>query len=118
VHVTPKTIGKWIADGKWESLKTSVITSKSEELARIYMQIRELNDHIFSRPEGERFADSKEADSLNKLTSAARDLESETSIASIVDVSISLLDWLRPIDFEKSKELSNLFDMFIKSRLK
>ncbi|MEZ5195100.1 MAG: helix-turn-helix domain-containing protein [Bacteroidales bacterium] len=118
IGVTPKTLGKWIKNGRWKELKSSVITSKSEELSRIYMQIHELNDHIFSRPEGERFANSKEADSLNKLTSAARDLETKTSVASIVDVSIKLLDWLRPIDFEKAKELSNLFDMFIKTQLR
>lgn len=118
VGVTPKTLGAWIKKFKWKELKSSVITSKSEELSRIYMQIHELNDFIFKRPEGQRFANAKEADSLNKLTSAARDLETKTSIASIVDVSITLLDWLRPIDFEKSKEFSNIFDMFIKSRLK
>lgn len=116
--VTPKTLGNWIEKFRWKELKSSIITSKSEELGRIYLQIHELNDHIFSRPEGQRFANAKEADALNKLTSAARDLETKTSVASIVDVSISLLDWLRPMDFEKSKELSNIFDMFIKSRLK
>ncbi|MBN1340736.1 MAG: DDE transposase family protein [Bacteroidales bacterium] len=118
VDVTEKTLSKWVRTEKWEQMKASVIVTKSEELQRVYIQIRELNDFIFRRPEGERFANTKEADTLNKLTSAARDLESETSVADIIDVSIRILEWLRPIDFTKAKEVSNIFDTFIKDQLK
>jgi len=118
VNVTEKTLSKWVNTERWEQMKASIIVTKSEELQRVYMQIRELNDFIFRRPEGERFANTKEADTLNKLTSAARDLETETSVSDIIDVSIRLLDWLRPIDFNKAKELSNVFDIFIKDQLK
>lgn len=118
VGVTEKTLSAWVRGGNWERLKASVITSKSEELQRIYLQIRELNDFIYRRPEGERFANTKEADTLNKLTSAARDLESETSVADIIDVSIKVLEWLRPLDFDLAKTLSNVFDRYIKDQLK
>ena len=70
------------------------------------------------QPEGLRFANSKQADTMNKLASAARKLETEASIADIIEVSKRIITWFRQFDFEKAKEISNLFDAFIKDQLK
>jgi hypothetical protein len=118
VRVTEKTISAWVNNGGWVKLRQSIIVTKEEQLSRIYMQIDELNTAIFSADPGKRFANSKQADTLNKLASAARKLESEASIADIIEVSKRLLNWLRQVDFEKAKEISNIIDAFIKDSLK
>src|SRR5688572_21196850 len=83
VGVSEKTIGKWISDEGWEKFRRSLIVTKEEELSRFYEQVAELNDLIRDRPKGLRFANSKEADSLVKLTTAIRSMEIESSVAQI-----------------------------------
>lgn len=112
VGVTPKTMGNWWRDNDWDRLRTSFFITKGQELQRIYVQISKLNDTIAKREES--WATSKEADTLSKLAATARSLETETSLADIIDVAIKFTDWLREVDFEKSKEVSDYFDSFIK----
>lgn len=50
VGVTEKTIGKWIAEGNWETLKVSLMTTKDTQLAKLYGQLAALQHHIATRP--------------------------------------------------------------------
>ena len=118
VGVTRKTIGTWIKDGNWEVLKSSFIITKEQELRRIYMQINELNSAIEIRDEGQRYATSTEADTLSKLSAAARKLETDTSIAEIVDVFIGFSDFLYEQDPVKAKEWVPIQDAYIKEKLR
>lgn len=118
VGVSERTMSLWVRKENWDKLRASIIVTKEEQLSRIYHQIDELNTSIFTKKEGERFASSSQADTLNKLASAARKLETEASIADIIEVSKRFLNWLRQNDFEKAKEISNLLDAFIKDLLK
>ena len=118
VGVTEKTLSGWINKENWEQLRTSLIITKEEELRRIYMQIGELNTFIMNKEEGQRFANSKEADTLNKLAATARSLETDTSIAEIIEVAKQFIVFVRKEDNEKTKELTKLFDEFIKSKLR
>ena len=81
VNAAESTISRWTAAGNWDKLKISFVATKEEELARLYMQLRELNDAVMKRPEGERFVTNKEADTLTKLTSSIRTLETESSLS-------------------------------------
>lgn len=48
--VTEKTIGKWIKEGNWESLKTSLLVTKDKQLTALYTQLETHNKEIASRP--------------------------------------------------------------------
>ena len=118
VGVSVQTINKWVnADGKaWDRQRSSLVISKQEELARLYMQVTELNDHVFNKPKGQRFSNSKEADTISKLAAAIEKLETETSIREIIDVMMGFTDYVRKIDFKKAQEITELADSYIKSR--
>jgi transcriptional regulator with XRE-family HTH domain len=118
VGVSQRTMSLWVRNENWDRVRESVIVTKEEQLRRIYMQIEELNNDIFSSEPGKRFASSKQADTLNKLATAAKKLETEASIADIIEVSKRFLNWLRQTDFEKAKEISYFFDAFIKDTIK
>lgn len=120
VGVSEKTFSKWVNenDGEWKKLRQSIIVTKEEQIRRIYEQIDELNSKIKTRPEGERYAIKGEADTLVKLTASAKNLETDASIADIIEVSKRLLNFIRTIDLEKAKELSNYIDSFIKEQLR
>lgn len=118
VGVSKQTLCKWVKVEKWEELKTSVSLTREEQLGNLYRQVAEINRAIAERKDGERFATSKEADTINKLASAIEKMEKETGISDIISVSKGFLDWLRRTDIEKAKELSLYFDSYIKDRLK
>lgn len=117
VGVTEKTIGKWRDKGRWDKLKAATIISKPEQLSMIYDQINELNTAIRTKPEGKRYADSKEADALKKLTSAAKDLEGELGLSEIINVSIPLLRFVKKVDYEAAVKLQNYIDAFIRDKM-
>lgn len=118
VGVSLQTINKWVNGEAWESYRASVIITKEAELHRLYAQVTELNDHITDKPKGKRFADSKEADTLTKLTAAIRQLETDTSVADTIEVLKKFINHLREDDYEKAKEVTALADIYIKSILK
>ena len=117
VGVAEKTLSNWKTTENWDRLRASIIITKDEQLRRVYQQINELTSSIERKDEGERYADCSEADTFSKLASTARSLESNLSIADVIDVFIGFQDWLREVDLTKAKEISDLQDAYIKHRL-
>ena len=120
VGVSEKTISKWVNanDEEWKKLRQSLIVTKEQQLRRIYDQLDELNATIMKREPGKRYADSKEADTMVKLTAAAKNLEADASVADIIEVQKRFLNWLRKLAPTKAKEVALMVDDFIKDTLK
>lgn len=117
IGVSEQTISRWKITGKWDDFKKSMLATRREELKRLYDQLKELNDFIANRPEGERFANSKEADTITKLTAAIRNLETELSLSQVIDTFIKFNNYMRQVDLEKAQELISYQDHFVKSLL-
>lgn len=118
VGVSVVTMSKWVKEGNWDELRRQMLVTREKQLSRLYAQFDELTRAIEQKPEGERYANSKEADTLNKLTAAIRSLETEASVADIVEVSKRLLNWLRPVNATRAIEIASIFNDFIKHTLK
>lgn len=117
VGVSRVSINRWIADGKWEEQKVGLTLTREEQVANLYRQVAEINRKIAEKPEGERFASNAEADILGKLSAAIRKMETDVGIADVISVQTKFIEFLRPIDLGKAKELTQLSDAFIKSLL-
>ena len=117
VGVSRVTVSNWVRAGKWEEQKAGLTLTRQEQVANLYRQVAEINRAISARAEGERFPNSKEADILGKLSAAIRNMEQETGIADIISVLTSFIEWLRPLDLDKAKELTRLADAYIKDKL-
>ena len=48
--VTEKTVGKWVKEGNWESLKVSMLVTKDNQLTSLYKQLENINSEIQNRP--------------------------------------------------------------------
>jgi transcriptional regulator with XRE-family HTH domain len=120
VGVSEQTLTKWVnADNEeWKRLRQNIIVTKKEQLSRIYEQIDEINSSIRSKETGRRYADSKEADTLVKLTAAAKNLESEASVGDAIEIGKKFLSWLKPLAPAKAREIAVMFDDFIRDLLK
>ena len=97
VGVSRVTVSNWVRAGKWEEQKAGLTLTRQEQVANLYRQVAEINRAISARAEGERFPNSKEADIISVLT--------------------GFIEWLRPFDLEKAKELTRLADAYIKDKL-
>ena len=117
VGVSRVTVSNWVRAGKWEEQKAGLTLTRQEQVANLYRQVAEINRAISARAEGERFPNSKEADILGKLSAAIRNMEQQTGIADIISVLTSFIEWLRPLDLDKAKELIRLADAYIKDKL-
>ena len=60
------------------------------------------------------FPTSKEADSIQKITNSIQKLEGEQSVGEAVNLGIAFCEYVRDIDFELSKKISEYFDMYIR----
>ena len=118
VGVNPNTIGRWIQDEGWEKLRSNVLMTREEQLQNLLTELEELNNFIKSKKDGLRFADSKEADVRRKLIKDIKDLETKASIAEIIETAKRFIRWVSAFDIDKGKEISGLFDSFIKENLK
>ena len=117
VGVSRVTVSNWVRAGKWEEQKAGLTLTRQEQVANLYRQVAEINRAISARAEGERYPNSKEADILGKLSASIRNMEQETGIADIISVLTGFIEWLRPLDLDKAKELTRLSDAYIKDKL-
>lgn len=118
VGVSAVSMNKWYNEGNWLRVRQSMLITRQEQLSRLYMQLDELTSSIQKKPEGSRYADSKQADTISKLSGAIKTMETEASIADVVEVSKRFLAWYRPFNHSKALEIAGLFNDFIKDMLK
>ena len=97
--------------------KAGITLTRQEQVNNLYRQVAEINRNIASRPDGQRFPSSKEADILGKLSAAISKMEQETGIADKISVLSDFINWLRELDTEQARAITALADSYIKSQL-
>jgi transposase len=118
VGVGAHTISKWVEAGNWEKLRQNTLLTRQEQLCKLLAQLEEFNNYIEAKPEGLRFADSKEADARRKLIADIKALETEASIAETVSVCSNIVEWTAKLNLDNAKQIIDLFDDYIKYLLK
>lgn len=111
------TVSNWVRAGKWEEQKAGLTLTRQEQVNNLYRQVAEVNRGIAERPEGERFATSKEADIIGKLAAAISKMEMEVGIADKISVLTGFINHIRKLDLKKAQELTLLADSYIKESL-
>ena len=106
VGVSRQTLSKWIKAEKWEERKVGITLTREDQISNLHRQVAEINN-----------ATPSEADTLGKLAAAIKKMESDVGIADIISVGMRFINWLRPVDMNKAKEFTGLWDMFIKDSL-
>ncbi|MAX81741.1 MAG: DDE transposase family protein [Crocinitomicaceae bacterium] len=115
--VSEKTVGEWKKKGKWNANKAATFLSRDQQINFLYDQINEINTFIRDREEGQRFATSKEADALMKLTKSAKTLEGELGLSEVIDVGQDFLKFLKMLDYEAAQILHKYYDQYIQSKM-
>lgn len=118
VGVSQQTMSKWVNSENWESYRKNMLLTREEQLMKLLNELEQINNYISNKPEGTRFADNKEADIRRKLIRDIKDLETKASLAEIIETAKRFTRWLSPVNLQKAKEVSALFDDFIKDCLR
>lgn len=116
--VSARQVGKWRAADNWDLRRKSLLTTKASQLQTLYDSLENLQNSIKKRDEDQRFPTPKEADTISKLTSSIKRLETETSLAQIMEVGKLFIEFIRLVDMNKAIEIIALYDAFIKSSIK
>ena len=93
-EISVPTINRWASKYQWKKFKATHIMGKVNTLQNLYEQMIELQNDIKTRPEGKRYPNSKEADTIVKITSSIEKLESGTPVNTVVEVFTESGDWL------------------------
>ncbi len=119
VGVSANTMNSWVEKFQWKSLRNRLLIGKEELLNNLYEQMQELNEHIKTKGDGKRYGDSKEADTMIKYTASIRNLETDLSIADIIDSGIRFIKFLQKVGtIEQVLEFSDLWNSFIQIEMK
>ena len=106
------TVRNWIKTGSWNDLKSTLLTSKQNELQFLYALLNSISG---KRNSGE--LSSKDLDTYLKCSAAIKNLEVEASISQIVDTGMLFITWLRRRNNDLAKTFTMHWDTFIKQRL-
>lgn len=114
VGVHPNTITRWRQNNQWDQVAETLLTTRHEQLRRLYMQLKELNDHIMDKEEGKRFANKGEADAMTQITRSIANLQKEISADTIIDVFIPFIQFVSKADQELAQRIVEWQDSYIK----
>lgn len=115
VGVNEATMSRWVKAEQWESLRKSLLTSKNEILQNLYGLLDKLGKRM---KEDDSVGDSKIADMYVKYSAAIKNLETETSIAQIMESGMQFHKFLQGFDPELAMTMLNHYDAFVKQKLK
>jgi hypothetical protein len=65
--VTEKTIRAWIRNGSWAEQKKAAFYSPDQQVQNLYEELRQIDDNIKKRGDGERFGTKEETEARAKL---------------------------------------------------
>lgn len=116
--VSEVTISKWVRLDNWEDYRKAISVTRDERYRSTINQLTEMDNLINGRGENYRFPSKEESNIRRRLVADLNALEVECGVVDVINVSIKLLEWLRQVDIEKAKEVSEIFNAFIKSTLK
>lgn len=110
-----RTIQRWIEDGKWDKILESTKSTKEKRIAKYQGYLQSIEKRIETRDEIDRFPTTGEIDQMAKLENIIKKLQDKASIGEIVMFSKNICRHVQAYDVEKSKQVSNIFDDYIKT---
>ena len=113
VGVSRNTIGAWIKEGKWDSLRAAKTITRKEIVNKMLVQINEKIENQDWTP-----------DEISKAAAAVEKLDKQTNVITIIEVFSAYNNWLvarMQLDPELTPELVKIMnryqDIFIGEKL-
>lgn len=111
LETSEKDINTWLTEGQWNLAKRSRMTDRDTQIDRLYDTLRKISDDI----EGGN-GTAKDADNMQKITAAIRNLEHDKSVSAIIGSAEEFITWLYRKDVPAAQDFTRRFDQFIKQK--
>lgn len=106
VAVRESTIGKWIADGNWDTLRTAGSITRKKLLEKAFKSLGKINDYIDEQCDG--LPNKKTLDSKNAILREIATLDREESIAVTVAIMEDFSAYVMRQNINLGKQLAPL----------
>ena len=117
VGVHANTITKWKREDDWDGLASVLLTTRHEQLKRLYQMLKAKNDEIMTRDEGKRYPSKADADVLSQVTKSIQNLEQDMGVGNIIDVFIKFITYVGKLDADMAKRIVEYQDAFVKAQM-
>ena len=111
LQVAPEMVKQWITDGLWQTVRQTMAAGKERQLAALYKVTEQLSNKI---ADGD--CSEKEVDKLLKYVGIIKQIDTDLSLYTVVQVAEQLLTWLNQRDRPAALKLSAVFDQYINQR--
>lgn len=118
VGVTEKTITQWKAKNDWVALKAAHGVTASEIIGAYLRQLQALKDQINTRPQGENFPTTREADIIMKVTKSIKILQRDLTLSDYIACYEQLLSFTVSLKPAMVKDLAAVCREFIQIKVK
>jgi hypothetical protein len=112
-----RTITKWAKDGKWDSWKKSLTTTKAEQIALMYDILAKLNRSAREALEDEEIMVPPNTDAIIKISTAIDKLERETGLGDMIQTGLEFIKFVQAEDLEAAKVVDKWFYVFIQEQM-
>ena len=117
VDVSENTMTDWKIDGKWELLKTSIVTTDAEQLAQLRKILKRLNEQADEYLNDDDPTTNPDTDGIIKITKAIHYLQTKTGVGQMYETGLAFLTFLQKQSPNLAKQVAPLFHAFIKTNL-
>lgn len=118
IGINEKTIGRWIEDEHWNTIRTNLMTTKSTILHDLYATLEAMKAEAKKFATDDDPSTKPDTDGIYKLTLAIKKLETQTGIGEMIDTGTKFIKFIQVEDLELAKQVTKYFDLFIDASLK
>lgn len=117
VGVSEQTMVKWVKEEQWDSLRKSLTTTKSEQLAFLYDILAKMTAEGKKALEDDDPDTNPDADGIVKISKAIQHLEKETNIGEMLQTGMLFLKFMKNEDLTLAKQFNHYFMLFIQEQM-
>lgn len=118
VGISENSITKWVKDGKWDTMRKTLLSTKQEQLTMLYDILDKLNKEGKAALEDDDPNTNPNADAIIKITNAIKKLETQTGIGEMIETGTRFIKFVQGEDLPLAKDITKWFDLFITANLK
>jgi DNA-binding transcriptional regulator LsrR (DeoR family) len=117
VGISEQAMVRWVKEGKWGELKTSLNANNAKQIAQLQRILQKLNDEAIEALDDEDPNTNPDADGIIKITKAIAYLRTKTTPGQMYETGTLFLGFLSKVNLDLAKQVAPLFTAFIKENL-
>lgn len=104
--IDPKTLYRWMKQGRWRELKSATRRMPSVLVENIYEQLDDINYNIARRDRGDRHPSKDESLTISRLINSIGKVKKETTQGQNIEFMMNFIGWIQMQNDELAKELT------------